>query len=77
MRDYKTLDELLKADINFITEYGGFYYVKTKPEYHYENCIWKVDKKTGRASYMMFTEYIVSVADNAKPVNPSDLRRVS
>lgn len=77
MSDYNSLDDLLKEEVNFVTEYDGFYYVKLKPKYFYENSIWKVNKKTGEVSYMMFTEYIINVVRLATPVDLDTLKRVS
>lgn len=72
---YENLDELLAADIVSISEYDGFYYVKTKPDCYYDNSIWKVNKQTRKATFMLFTEYIVNVMDKAKEIDPAILRR--
>lgn len=77
MSDYATLDELLKEEVNAVYEYDGYFYVKLKPKCYYENAIWKVDKKTGKASYMMFTEFIINVLEFAKQIDPETLRRAS
>lgn len=71
---YETLDELLRADVISVSEYEEHYYISVKREYEYSNCIWKVDKKTGKASYMMYTEYL-RFADKAKEIDPATLRR--
>lgn len=75
MTVYENLDELLTAEIISVSEYGGYYYIKLKPYCDYDNSIWKVDKQTGKASYMMFTEYILNVMDKAKEIDPATLRR--
>lgn len=72
---YENLEELLHADIISASEYDGYYYILVKRNYAYSNCIWKVDKKTGKASYMMYTEYILTVMDKAKEINPATLRK--
>ena len=72
---YESLGELLDAEITYASECDGFYYIKVKENYFYSNCIWKVDKSTGKASYMMFTEYILNVMDKAKEIDPATLRR--
>lgn len=72
---YENLSELLSAEIIFVTEYEGFYYVMLKPYCEYDNTIWKVDKRTGKASYMMYTEYILTIMDKAKEIDPKELRR--
>lgn len=77
MYDYNTLDDLLKEEVNFVYELDGYYYVKLKPKCFYENAIWKVDKKTGEVSYMMFTDFIINVERFATPVNPKTLKRGS
>lgn len=74
---YETLDELLHTNIIYASEYEGFYYIRVKPEYHYSNCIWKVDKKTGKSSYMMYTEYIITIMDKAREIDPASLRKES
>lgn len=72
---YESLDELLHADIVSASEYGDNYYIVAKREYAYSNCIWKVDKKTGKASYMMYTEYLLTIADKATEIDPTTLKR--
>lgn len=82
---YETLAELLSAGITYAAEYEGNYYIKVRPapdRYSsdgicYDNEIWKVDKKTGKASYMMFTQYILMFEDKATPVDPETLRSLS
>lgn len=71
---YENLRELLSTEILFVTEYEGFYYIKLKPYCDCDNSIWKVDKQTGKASYMMYTEYL-RFADKAKEIDPATLRR--
>ncbi len=70
---YETLEELLKENIAWISEYEGFYYVKLVKEYE-DDSVWKVDKKTGKASYMQFPLYLVTIQDKAKNIDPAMLR---
>lgn len=70
---YTTLEELLKEDILFMTEYDGFYYVKLSKESE-DDTLWKVDKKTGKAEYSQFVLYL-GIADKAKHINPDVLRK--
>ncbi len=75
MTVYEDLNELLSAEIISVSEHDGYYYIKLKPYCDYDNSIWKVDKQTGKASYMMFTEYICNIMDKATEINPATLRR--
>ena len=77
MSDYRTLDDLMKEEVTSVYEHDGFYYVKLKPRAYYENTIWKVDKKTGKATYMMFTDFICHVLEFAKQIDPETLKRAS
>lgn len=77
MSDYTTLDALMKEKVNRVWEHNGYYYVELKPKQFYENAIWKVDKITGKASYMMFTEFLINVKRFATPVDPNELKRAS
>ncbi len=74
---YDTLDELLQIELDWIREYGDFYYVKPKSENFYNLTVYKVDKKTGKASYKDYIDYFVETNDKATPVDPETLRRAS
>ena len=67
-----TYEELMaRKDVVFISEYEGYLYVALPARQYYDNCIWKVDKKTHEVYYMMFTEYLVNVDSKATYiVNP-------
>ena len=73
---YETLEELLNADIDFITECDDSYYIRLKPESYYDNSVWVVNKHTLKVSFMLFTQYF-DIMDKATPVNPATLKRVS
>lgn len=77
MNEYKSLDDLINAGIKQVYEYDGFYYVLVKAREYYDNSIWKVNKKTGEVSYMMFTEFIINVERFATSVDPNELKRAS
>ena len=54
-----TYDELMRRkDTQFVSEHGGYLYVKLPPTEYYDNTIWRVDKQTHEVFYMMFTEYL-------------------
>lgn len=72
--DYKTLDELLKQPMDSVYELGNFYYILLSNERD-SDAIWKVDKRTGKASYMQYPAYIVEVKGQAKEIDPATLRR--
>lgn len=72
---YETLDEMLNGDILFISEYNGCYYVRMKPQEFFDNGMYKIDKITGEVSFMYFTEYLCTVMDKAKELDPATLRR--
>lgn len=72
---YETLDELLQEEIILAAEDKDYYYIRLKPKQFYDNSMWKVDKQTGKVSYMMYPQYIVRVEDNAVEINPETLRK--
>lgn len=73
--EYETLAEMLDAPILFISEYDGFYYVRMKPQENYDNGMYKVNKQTGEVSSLYFTEYLCTIMDKAKEIDPATLRR--
>lgn len=54
-------------DISFMSEYGGFYYIKPKSEDWYDSLMWRVDKNTGEKEYFDQIEYITTEI-NGKPL---------
>lgn len=69
---YENLDELLETPNNFITEYEDCYYVQPKFDNPWdEGTIWKVDKKTEKASYFGgYVDYITTgLTEKATPIN--------
>ncbi len=71
---YETLDEVLNAEIKFVSEYDGFYYIKLKPDCYYDNGMLKVDKYTGSVSYIYFTQYLCTgIAEKAKPITVEEI----
>ena len=71
---YNSLEELLKEEILYMSEYDGSYYIKLKPKEEYDNSMWKVDIRTGKVSYMLFTDYL-EIMDKAKEIDPSTFKR--
>lgn len=67
---FSSPDELLNSDITFMSELGKDVYVRINTGDPYYNAIWKYDRKAGRVSWMMYTEYILTVADRAVEVDP-------
>lgn len=62
MVDIRSYEQLMaREDIDFISEYDGYLYVKLYPTEQFDNSIWKVDKTTHDVSYAMFTDYIANV----------------
>lgn len=72
--DYKTLEELLKEEIAWASEYGDYYFIKLSRERN-SDAVWKVDKKTKKVSYMQYPAYIVLVKDRETSINPATLKR--
>ncbi len=75
---YETLSEVLddKDKIAFFKEYEGFYYVKMNPTCFYDNGMLKINKKNGKVSSLLFTQYLCSEAfGKAKPVDINELRQ--
>lgn len=72
---YETIEDLLDADIQFVSDCGDNLYVKLKPDNYYDNSIWVVDKKTKKVSFMLFTGYIDYKAQ-AKPSDRQALERL-
>ena len=70
---YNTLEELLTEEVLFVGEYDGSYYIKLKPKECYDNSIWKVDIKTGKVSFMLFTDYF-EIIDKVKELDLSTLK---
>lgn len=61
-----TYEELMaRQDKVFVSEYEDFLYVKLPPREHYDNTIWKVNKRTHEVTYMMFTKYLVTIDEQA------------
>ena len=73
---YESLDELLAADIIFMSEYNGFYYIRVNSGDYYDNSVWTVNKRTGEVSFIGYTEYF-EIEDKAKEINPLTLKRAS
>ena len=74
IRVYRTLDELLKADIVDMYEYESSYYIRIKPTSFYDESMWKVNKITGKVSCVHFVETL-SIPGNARtPIDPKNLR---
>lgn len=72
----QTLEGLLLLPYELdITEHKRYYYIFLVNDSKYDSTMYKVDKSTGKASYMMFTEYILNVMDKAKEIDPATLRR--
>lgn len=75
MKQY-SFNELTRQAIESVTFYQGYYYVRLKPESEYENVIWKVDDKTHKVEPMFFTEYLIGVHGNARPIEISAFRNL-
>ncbi len=75
LTEYETFDELLNADVLFITEDEKNYYIRVKPERFFDNCVWVVDKDTKKVSFIYYTDYLVDVIDHAVPVDLQFLKR--
>lgn len=73
---YKTLNDLLQEDIEWIVEHDGFYYVKLTKE-RADDTVWKVDKRTREASYMQYPMFLILVGDDGKHINPDTLKGAS
>lgn len=66
-------DELMaRQDVDFISECDGYLYVSLPARQMFDNTIWKVNKRTKEVSYMMFTEYIITVSKRAKYIKAPD-----
>lgn len=67
---HPTYDELMNwKDVEFIAELDGYLYVKLPAREMYDNTIWKVDKKTHKVTYMMYTEFF-TIEDSVSYVVP-------
>ena len=75
--EYETLHELLQLSNIKVTEYNGNYYVEILEKAPYYSTMYKVDKKTGKASYMDTIDYILDIEDKATPIDPESLKRAS
>lgn len=69
---YKTLKELMKEDILFMSDYDGYYYVKLSKDK--DDTMWKVNKKTGEVSYTQLVSYF-EIDDVAKRVDPEIIKK--
>lgn len=74
---YETLDELLSLKIDYVTEHDGYYFVFPPREGPYDNTVYKVDKKTGKAVYIPYIDYMLNIEEKAKPVDPKTIKGVS
>ncbi len=66
---YETLDELLGAGITYAAEDDNFFYVRPNLSGHFDNSMYKVDKVTGDAELIYFTDFIASYADKAHEIS--------
>ena len=73
MAVFDSVEELIEQGIEFVTKDETYFYVRVKPRAYYENSIWKVNRKTRKVEYMMFTEYIISVSDHVVEASVNDL----
>lgn len=69
-----TLDELLSSDVGDVFENEEAYFVLLSPEMHYDNSMWKIDKRTNSVSYMEFTQYILEEADESEVLSVEEFR---
>lgn len=75
----KTISEIMKAGISFVTEDDSFYYIRPliEKDVPYDNTIWRIDKKTNEIQYMDYTAYIIDVEEKTKSVDPKVLEKPS
>lgn len=75
---YETLEELLKLPTIEIREDGDSFYVNVIEDAPYYNVLYKVDKKTHKASYYGDKiGYMIDIHEKAKPVDPKTIKGVS
>ena len=72
---YETFEDLLDADIDFISENEQNYYIRIKSKAFYDDNMWAVDKKTNKVSFIGYINYMLNIMDNTKPVDPETLKR--
>ena len=75
LTEYETFDELLNAEIILMSEDDVNYYIRTKPQQLYENCVWVVNKITENVSFIYFTDYIVDYMDKVTPIDWAKFKR--
>lgn len=74
--EYETLDELIEAGIYLIFEDNDHYYVRLNEDNSgYNDCMYKVDKDSHRASYMSRIDFMLDIEENANPVDLETLRK--
>ena len=72
---YENLDELLDENVLYMTESKDSFYVKLSKERE-DDTMWKVDKKTGKVSYLPYVTYIgIENEEKLTSVNPGSLRK--
>lgn len=70
----ENLEQLLQYDIISVAEDDGYFYVRTKPDGAFDNTIWRVNKRTGKVSYMLLTVFF-SIEKGTKSSNRNRLMR--
>lgn len=70
---YESLAELLDQKVLNVTEDDANYYVELEAENFYDNTIWVANKRTGKVTWMLLTEYF-GIEDNTTPVDPDELK---
>ncbi len=73
---YETLDELLDSDCIEIAEDDDFYYFRVKPETHYDNSSWKVNKNNRQVSYGLYTELFISNRYFIKSITKEEIKKI-
>lgn len=72
----KTIDDLLKSDLEAIFEHNGYFYVKVKSSVKFDNRMWKVNANTKAVELIFFTDYLREAASKAVSVDVASFKAI-
>lgn len=71
---YEKIEDFLDKTITEAYDYSDKYYFTIKSKDNYDNRIWIIDKKTKKVSNMFYTEFIATIEDDTKLMNPEKMK---
>lgn len=71
-----TIEQIIRSNASEIVKDKNYFYVRIKPsdEDEFDNTVWKVDRSTGKTSYMMQTD-LFRMYDRTTPSSMNDFVR--